>query len=758
MSIDNNKLMVEGAKMSDDGIFTLKEFYNRGVVKLAPDALVYINGSLTSMVLVPAAVNEGKVSFNSGITNISVSNTMENPGASQASVEITTPIYGSNSAYWIPYPGPTGDDAPSRIPVFIPMMEVKIFFKGRFMVDGSPKYYPAFWGFIVHVEESFSGGAYKISLSCADMLHWWSYSTLNVHPNLESNVVANGQQDLTVFSTIFKDHNPFNIIYTLNNLMTGTANPEKPGELPKLAMSNFITSAWIGSTTPPNNIFPPGTFSNAVLGDILTYWNGRFANTGNLLKMYGLDGQRVDHNGLEIIAPYENKTSTSKDSNILNPLQRRGTAKFKLDNALLKDFVPFLDYSKMGDFSQSEYITKLEIAINVKNRTHYEFFQDVNGNFVFKPPFYNLNVKGIQPYTILPNDIISCSFGKDSEGVVTFVTVTTSFQRGLYAQATGRGTGAHMDVDLTKKYGVRAATLNYDYIISDPDIARSLALGYLATTNAKTVTGTIQIPGRPEMRLGYPIYIEHRDSFHYVKSISHSFDYGGSFTTTLGVETERRKEYIPADDKKSWNPKPLKDYVYRLSSPIYSTPLQTTPGAEPIPSLFAQQNQALDPSISSIQQGGYTLEPRNPNATFDERVVTNTTVPFTDEDGYRVVGSFLYGRGTNALCIDSNTTNVSMLKDIYLTTMARPIYQNESEAMNPLFFDDQEGIVPNFYINPNGEGMPAILGKISDQTTSMPSSETTSGDVKNIVFAAPAIMTAEKNTPPILLSQAAVTK
>ena len=37
------------------GLFTLKEFYNRGVIKLAPDALVYIGGSLTTSVIAPVS-------------------------------------------------------------------------------------------------------------------------------------------------------------------------------------------------------------------------------------------------------------------------------------------------------------------------------------------------------------------------------------------------------------------------------------------------------------------------------------------------------------------------------------------------------------------------------------------------------------------------------------------------------------------------------------------------------------------------------
>ena len=156
----------------DNGIFTLQEFKNRGVIKLAPDALVYISGDLKTEVITPA--NTKDVSFNDGISTLSIQNNVDPPGSSNASIEIITPIYGEGSKYWIIFrDGDTGKKI-SWVPWIVPMMEVKIFLKGRFMVGDSPRYYPAFWGFITNVEENYSGGVYKINLSCADMLHWWS--------------------------------------------------------------------------------------------------------------------------------------------------------------------------------------------------------------------------------------------------------------------------------------------------------------------------------------------------------------------------------------------------------------------------------------------------------------------------------------------------------------------------------------------------------------------------------------------------------
>ena len=320
--------------MNNDGIFSLKEFINRGVIKLAPDALVYIGGSLKTQVVVPVINKE--FDYSSGITSITVNNTMENPGASTAAIEIVTPIYGPNSAYWVEYPVDVRQTAytsgaVNRVPLFIPMMEIKIFFKGRFLVDGEPKYYLAFWGLISHVEEHYTGGVYKISLSCVDVLHWWAYSTLNVHPSVDSNVVAGGYQKLTAYSTIFDQSNPFQVISTLNTYM---------------GMSQFVTPAWVAQMTPMNEIYPAGTFSPAVLNQINIYWNSRFASSSNLLKMYGLQGERVNSNGLEIILPGEKSLNPNYDSENAEAMKRLGPIQ-SLDTKLLREFTLFFDFSKI---------------------------------------------------------------------------------------------------------------------------------------------------------------------------------------------------------------------------------------------------------------------------------------------------------------------------------------------------------------------------------------------------------------------------
>ena len=705
-----------------NGIFTLKEFYNRGVVKLAPDVLVYVGGSLTTSVIAPVSSNNGNLSFSDGITSVSVQNVLDPPGSSSANIEIVTPIYGPNSKYWALYPGPGPNNPnsnPVRAPLFLPMTEIKIFFKGRFLVNGQPKYYPSFWGFITNVDETYNGGVYKITLVCADMLHWWHYISINVHPTIEaivagkrtaSNIMPGGSLPLTIWSTIFQTSNPFQVIYAL---------------MTQMGWVDFIPPVWLGQKTPQNSIYAVNPYDQA--NGIMAYWSQRFANQANILKMYGINGQQVDKNGVQLRRPEIFAPDTGKGSFVDEAINPKDSQLYTLNLDYLNNFSVLGDLGKMNDFQSAEYVTKLDLATNVKTRCGYEFFQDVNGNFVFKPPFFNMNVKGMLPYTLLPSDIISYSINQESEGIITAMTVFTPFDRLIKTTDYAQGVGFFQDINLVKQYGVRHREMHMEYIL-DEHMARAFAVGQMSMINASTIAGSVVIPGRPEMRLGYPVYMEHRDSFHYVKSISHSFDYGGSFVTTLNLEIQRKKIYKQDTlfNKPSEKGAPYIDTVLRLDPSIDVIPDSVASGQNSIyqtdPNVVKKQTLLrAENRIVSSEPGGYVVSPRgfragtatgvDQVAAAQELSTTLTTIPYTDQDGYQLVGSFPYGRELNPVLVSSETAGPPTFKDVNLLTMPRPLYQSESDAMGGLFFNNEEGAVPA-YLN-TGSMVPRILGAIN---------------------------------------------
>jgi hypothetical protein len=651
-----------GRYNNDTGLFNSLDFKGRGVIKLAPDAYVYINRNLMATINDPIKNTTRTVNFQENLTSISVQNNVDPPGSSSASIEFSTPIYNETS-FWVPFYF-DGKTQMSLRPYFSAMMEVHIFFKGRFLVGSAPHYYLAFWGFVVNVEESFSNGAYKIQLQCADMLHWWQYIQIAFRPSVEEDVFVQGNAGITALGTRFNRHNPFEIMYSLCQAM---------------GFENFVTPSFVGKQTSDPHTKSVDKRWLSVYYEAAQYWNSVFSGDfgTNNLKMYGTAGQ--------LLSPADFKYPVGATGT--NPSEE-GTkdnvnAAFSVDKTLQK-YEVFFQFDSIGKgLSEAEYKTKLEVATELKNRIEYEFFQDVNGNFIFKPPFYNLNVKTIYPYNIRPQDIINFSATENSDEIVTAMECQVSPQQNINDAEWINRVGYHIDLDLVKKYGFRYKRLD-PWWLSETHVARSYAVSEMALMNAKAHTGSVTIPGRPELRLGYPIYMVHNDRFYYVKSINHSFEFGGSFTTTLSLEAERIRYYDP----KTYQVLP--NIIYKYKEPSNTDTIQAQADLIKLAieeASLNDQNARKDQATNSAKNAlkaieqGKTVTPAkgevnvnryltgNPvkdkqillratgavsssqpglyELTVDPSILslTEVEVPLSDDEGYRVVGGFRYGRG-----------------------------------------------------------------------------------------------------------------
>jgi hypothetical protein len=647
-----------GLYTGDYGLFTFPEFKNRGIIKLAPDALVFISGNMETSVIAPVSGATQRADFRDGITSISVQNSVDPPGSSSASIELFSPIFNEKSRYWVQFRG--YDGRLYRRNYFVPMMEVKIFFKGRYLVgDGygsQPKYYPAFWGFITNVEESYNGGAYKIALHCADMLSWWGRIQVAYRPSVESDVFTGYLQNLTAYSSRYVESNAFQIIYSL---------------MTQMGYENFVTPSWLGQVTPSSNIFSRAEM-NVIWGGILEYWKKRWAglvdNKGTLqrdskgnvlgvnnLKMYGARGNLINDPQYPDSGKLEkDKQQNLKESSHTNKGKEasKGAVQFYYspDDKYVREFPVFHEFSQMGQLDQAEYQDKLQIATEVKTRVEYEFYQDVNGNFIFKPPFYNLNVKNVLPYRMKPSDIISYSFGVNSDEITTCLEVQIGIQRGINDTATTfpNMIGYHIDMDLAKKYGHRFKKISLFYL-NETRLAKAIAVGHLTLQNVKATVGSITIPGRPELKLGFPVYVEHRDSFHYVKSINHSFDYGGSFTTALSLEAERSLAFQYDESTRDYSI--MKNKISLLKEPICLPPDKSLDKEKTIKQQAAESKNSTYTKMTEMSQGSSFISAMGTgryalaDGDFASQTTTPNSVPYSDEEGYKVIGSYRYGRG-----------------------------------------------------------------------------------------------------------------
>lgn len=507
---------------SKDSQNALNDTYRQPeTVQLSPDALLFINGS--NMVSDP----EGKkFDIRQDITEINTSLSVDSsPGT--ASFTISFPEHQGGRFTTIS----SGMSKYSSIKV---MSEVEIYFRGRFLkeINGEKKYpyYRSFWGMISAITENYSDGMHTISVSCADILRWWNITTASINPSilatqesLTSYLLKIGMdsEDIKSFiigKTVKVGGRPLSIT---GNTFSGFTIPEILSALSTTSLLQMVPVDDFLSYTYQTVQIDGVQRQSAEKLQMMYYWSSRLNDVGTRLKIYALsivDG-RLDIDVTKLL------TYATSKGNLIKKTFGSAT-------------VVYQSVPSAPSIAKSDTRSQLEIANELKEAIHYEFFMDVNGEIVFKLPFYNLDVRNNVSSIIKDLDIINWNFIQSESEVVTRVDVTgqlTSVSR--YTELTN---AVCRDPWLALQFGERLIQRSMPWLFSN---TQCLFWGKaeLARQNSLIRQGSVTILGRPEIKLGYPVFIPSRDAFYYVKGIEHRFSFGGSFTTTLTLTAERTK-------------------------------------------------------------------------------------------------------------------------------------------------------------------------------------------------------------------------
>lgn len=487
----------------------------RPTIVTAPDALVYINGRPD---LTGCTKCRRSFDLNKYLTSLQVDLNVNNaPGSANFSLNI---------------PRHTVDDfCVDGEPIITNMMEVEIYAKGYYLVNGLPQYYPIFWGLITDVSDDYSAGQHTFNVSCADILKWWELCRLNINPALTQ---AAGQVDANITTNAFDGCNVYDVMWTLAQQSMGDVIQAK-GSLTSVIRESFDEAGFAG-----------------LRKDIMAYWNARFGKMRSSLLLYGIRGAAV--RGDDIYASWPSATAQPSQA-VASTAVRRANGGVDSSQILfdpIDDVFPFRSsLSSSGNPStwQSEFQTKLELANVCKEAVGFEFYMDVTGDIVFKPPFYNLDILSNKPISWIQDiDIIDWTFAESESEVITQL------------QIQGTAEGGHIDMGITaevntpytqvtdfhllRQYGSRPQSFNADFL--ETNEARFYAgLDMLDRINSRRHRATVSIPLRPELRLGFPIYIAPKDQIWYITGISHSIQFGGRAQTSLTLTAKRSKFIAP---------------------------------------------------------------------------------------------------------------------------------------------------------------------------------------------------------------------
>lgn len=537
---------------------------NRQVVKHTPDALVYVNGDL-SLPGCPSC--NGKIDLQKYITQVSVDPSTEGP--STASISLHIPRHVGD---------PIFRDGNSLLR---PGLEIHIYLRGYFPTRGltshiTPEqsggvdvqnavqypYYMVFHGVVTDVQHQYSGGEHTASLSCADMLHFWQYQRMSTNGSAFGARPTNSKVKMSLVGHNMTGMSPYAIIYTLYRDVQGSAGGVE------FALGSS-TNASANST-----VLGESMFSLSIL-----YWQKRFSQSMMSLRMYGADGtlfpafqaaflSKLSQKDAAKLAESSKTGAKNAQSNELDPMVRASRllnynpyavdqgaagASGNKDGALgvnVAQISAFAsDISQWGSVNlfESRYAPKMEIANIVKEAVGFEFYQDVDGDIVFKPPFYNLDTSNSRVYRIKDIDIISFSVS-EKEPEATVVKATGGHFKGMTGfglENNEWGTRAEfIDYRMVAQFGWREQTFETTYH-TNPQAIFFACIARYDLFNIGVKSATLEIPLRPELRPGYPIYIESLDCYYYIHSFSHSFNFGGQCTTSINLVGKRGKFYAP---------------------------------------------------------------------------------------------------------------------------------------------------------------------------------------------------------------------
>lgn len=489
----------------------------RPVITTAPDCLVYLNGELS----LPSGGNPGRrINIQPLVTSINVQAGIEqSPGGCQISMHVPTHYL--------------DDFFRGGRPILTTMMEVKVYMKGYFLVGGAPRYYPVFWGVTTSVSQSWSGGTQTVDLSCQDMLYWWTIQRINDGASLLGLPKAKQGDMNRMGSGAFTAMNPFNIIYSLARYVYGDA----------MNASLFLPGRHARTE-------PSGAEDMA----LMKYWSQRWGRIAHSLRMYGPKGDVLQGDLLAgVLSDYNRAAAGLSLASKAQSQRAMPYQPYKWGDIDLTKISPFsIDPGSIYSFSvwTSDFKTKKEIADMTRRVINYEFFQDFNGEIVFKPPFYNLDVMPNKPVSwIRPIDVINDSFTENPPDI-TFIEGTASgvanWKINFSDEVKTRAT--YVDYRLVQKYGWKPGSFNSEFIgagltNASPRILFFHLVDEMDRQNVRVNNGSITIPLRPEMKIGYPVYVEHHDAYFYVDTIAHQFSYSGQCTSNLTISARRNKFY-----------------------------------------------------------------------------------------------------------------------------------------------------------------------------------------------------------------------
>ena len=627
------------------------------IIKMVPDTVVYIDG-------LPYLVNDyigaGGVFFNFNDYVTTVSGAVDiGSWIPSCSINLSIP---NDLKYML--------QAPGGQRILKTMCDVKVFTKGYYLTpEGESVYHRVFWGVLTNVTTSDNRKTLEVSLSCMGIMHLFDLMQFNKAVSVQTSQATGSPAT------------------PMSDKASGLSALEA---ILATFMSPLSSDVLDSETIAANNAHPTKTEWNRWYAD---KWNTHLMNLRKGVRLFGLvqkDIERVKAfevseargaSGTETgSARAGNKVSTKDE------IERLAI----MDNGLISSFLPNYSLGNL-DLLQSSVQSRLARIQAMVELLGWEGYQDLDGSIVIKPPLYNLdcmltNCEGPNPFVInLPEVIGAESEVEDASQVrLTRLAVHGSLGSSPLLGGTGQYIphATFLDPGLVRQFGLRQEpSKEIPFVANNPYALYAFAVSEMTKINKHWRTYNVTIPLRPELRLGFTIFVPHLDIYVYVENISWNYQRGGTCTTTLSGTNVRCRELFAkekietaptGEQTKQWiyTSVPNLEYVWTSAAraqPIDAQNRITSPEGSIGTAISVLKSDEMTPGAAQLADGakrmGQTVATASDDKTNCWRVsagslflnkrpvdkayyddICHKAMPYTDAKGYTLLRPFPWGR------------------------------------------------------------------------------------------------------------------
>lgn len=539
----------------------LQTAQSREITKTAPDILVTLDGLpyLVNPFLTSEAGPYTIVNFNDHVVSY------------QGNYDVDSLIPTATIVLSVPnhqkflYQSPGGNNVLST------MMHVQVFSKGFYLSNkGNSLYRKVLKGVVTNISYADTGKNVQITLTCASALHLLELMYIELSPA----AITNSPNLPVAYQSIQANLGPLEAIANTFLLGLCSVNPD--------GTRSYNFGEFLNTQVGQQKI-TDSPYKQSIINGYITKWQPVLESIQKDVRIFGADWAQQVANGKvkadSILAASSIKApDPTKDSRDIALAAAQNTIASTQSHSEQSQHVLFEEIRKylpdMGiapiQLLNGKRVSRVARIRQLINAIGFEGYTDLDGTIIVKPPLYNLDVTNIgipssggatlppsmdiydknNPFIVNLDDILTESETEDESQIrSTRMTIVGSWDPRL--QFGGNedllNVGEFIDVALMAKFGVRDEGRKHcGWAKNSDNVALfAYAANEMARGNRGFRTYTFSIQQRPELRLGFPVYLPHRDMYGYIKAISISYQQGSTATMTVHLDTLRKRPMFP---------------------------------------------------------------------------------------------------------------------------------------------------------------------------------------------------------------------